>query len=69
MTDISDEGEFIVELLRGKGKLTTSEVEELIKAQGIGCRDAGGRFLPALKAQGFIKGEFKNKAWHWWVDE
>lgn len=69
MIENSDEGEFIIDLLKGKGKLSTSEVEELIKIQGIGCRDAGGRFLPALKAQGFIKGEFKNKAWFWWVDE
>jgi len=66
---ISDEAEFIIDLLRGKGKLTTSEIEEAIKAQGINCRDAAASFLPNLRAQGAIKGEFKNRAWYWWVDE
>jgi len=69
MTDIPDEAEFVIDILAGKGKMTTSEIEIEIKAMGIACNDAAGRFLPSLKAQGFIKGEFKKRTWFWWVDE
>ncbi len=68
MNEMTDEAEFVVDILKGKGKITTTQIEEAIKAQGIACRDAASRFLPGLRAQGFIKGEFKNKTWVWWVD-
>ncbi len=69
MTEIPDEAEFVIDILKGNGKMETKEIEAEIKAQGIACDDAAGRFLPSLKAQGFIKGEFKNRTWLWWVDE
>ena len=68
MTEIPDEAEFVIDILKGAGKLTTTQIEEAIKAQGIACRDAASRFLPTLKQQGFIKGEYKSKTWFWWVD-
>jgi len=69
MTDMPDEAEFIIDILKGRGKMTTIEIETAIKKLGIVCNDAASKFLPGLKSQGFIKGEFKKRTWHWWVDE
>ncbi|NTU60955.1 MAG: M20 family metallo-hydrolase [Caldiserica bacterium] len=69
MNKVPEEAEFVMDILRGNGKMSTSQVEEEIKKQGINCKDAAATFLPSLKAGGFIKSEFKNKTWYWWVDE
>jgi len=69
MTDIPDEAEFVIDILKGQGKMTTKELEKEIKNLGIACNDAASKFLPGLKSQDYIKGEFKNRTWHWWVDE
>jgi hypothetical protein len=69
MTNVPEEAEFVMDILRGAGKLTTAQIEEEIKKQGINCKDAAASFLPSLRAQGFIKSEFKNRTWYWWVDE
>ncbi|HOO96478.1 MAG TPA: hypothetical protein PKV16_01815 [Caldisericia bacterium] len=69
MTDMPDEAEFVIDILKGRGKLSTTEIETEIKSQGIACNDAAAQFLPNLRAQGFINGEFKKGVWYWWVDE
>lgn len=50
MNEMTDEAEFVVDILKGKGKMTTTQIEDAIKAQGIACRDAASRFLPGLRA-------------------
>lgn len=69
MNRVPEEAEFVMDILTGRGKMSTTEIEEEIKKQGINCKDAAASFLPSLRSQGFIKSEFKNRTWYWWVDE
>lgn len=69
MNKVPEEAEFVMDILTGRGKMSTTEIEEEIKKQGINCKDAAASFLPSLRSQGFIKSEFKNRTWYWWVDE
>jgi len=61
--------EFIINLLREEGKLSTRKVEKEALGKGLRCPDSTSRTLNSLRLEGKIKGELslKDKAWLWWV--
>jgi hypothetical protein len=66
----SDEAEeFIIDLLKAKETMTTSEVEAEMRGRGFKCTDGPARVLSRLKFKGVIQGKLsiKNKGWIWWL--
>ncbi len=64
-----DAESFILELLKEKGKLRTSAIEEETKKKGVQCPDETVRFLTKMKMKGMIKGKMstEERTWVWWI--
>jgi len=61
--------EFIINLLKTHGEMTTREIEESAQKEGKRCPDETVLFLTKLKSKGVIKGAIsqENRGWIWWV--
>ncbi|MFW3147268.1 MAG: hypothetical protein ACMUIE_10720 [Thermoplasmatota archaeon] len=59
--------EKIVEILRERGELSTSELEREFTSRGEDCPDGAVRTLMRLKTKGVIKGRMDpaKKGWVW----
>jgi hypothetical protein len=66
MTRMEDE---IIRVLKMKGELTTSEVEDTFRADGTDCPDGAAKTLMKLKTQGRIVGRIdrEKRGWVWSV--
>jgi len=75
---MSDEEEraaqFIIQLLRKAGPLTTREIEEMADREVLAylmlCPDETIGFLKELKAKGLIRGKSspERRSWTWWIE-
>ncbi|MEM2900742.1 MAG: hypothetical protein QXT63_08115 [Thermoplasmata archaeon] len=65
----TDAEKYILELLKEKGKLRTSDIDEETKKRGLECPDETVRFLTKMKLKGLIKGKMsiEERTWVWWV--
>jgi hypothetical protein len=59
--------EFVKELLRSKGQMTTKEIETAARGEGKRCPDETVLFLTKLKSKGIIQGEISHekRGWVW----
>ena len=57
----------ILDILREKGEMTTSELEQEFNRRGEACPDGAVRTLMRLKTKGSIKGRMDpaKKGWVW----
>ena len=57
----------ILNILRGKGELTTTEVEDAFRNSGIDCPDGAAKGLMKLKGRGLVKGRIdrERRGWVW----
>lgn len=66
--------QFIIELLKNRGPLTTREIEETADEKVLAylmlCPDETMGFLKELRTKGFVKGAFspEKKSWMWWAN-
>ena len=70
MPRVMAEGEaenFVVSLLKERGRMTTREIEADARKNNSECPDATVRFLNKLRLSGKIKGEIsmEEKGWIW----
>ncbi|MDD5502125.1 MAG: hypothetical protein PHH26_01535 [Candidatus Thermoplasmatota archaeon] len=58
---------FVISLLKERGKMTTREIEMEARKKDSECPDATVRFLNKLRLSGKIKGEIsmEEKGWIW----
>jgi repressor of nif and glnA expression len=65
------EDEKILEILREKGEMSTSELEQEFNRRGEDCPDGAVRTLMRLKTKGLIKGRMEpaKKGWVWSIPE
>ena len=58
---------FVLGLLRRKGPLTTTQIIEEARKNGVKCAESTGNFLAGMKFRGQIRGtlDLKKKAWEW----
>jgi hypothetical protein len=63
----SEAQSFVVALLKGRGPLTTMEIEQLARDQGKRCPDQTVIFLTKLRKNGLITGEvsIERRGWLW----
>lgn len=68
MSDEEAEGK-IVELLKGRGEMTSFEIDSHFKETDEECPDSLVAFLARMKRKGLIKGEVskEKKGWVWWA--
>ena len=61
--------EFVVQLLRERGPLTTMQIEKLARHEHRHCPDQTVIFLTKMKRKGLIKGEasLEKRGWLWWA--
>ena len=69
MMDVSSAEAFVVELLRGRGPLSTMQIEKLARTEHKHCPDQTVIFLTKMKKKGLIKGDasLERRGWVWWV--
>ncbi|MFC1631936.1 hypothetical protein ACFL1I_02775 [Candidatus Omnitrophota bacterium] len=60
--------DFIIDLLKSKGRLSTRQVELEALAKDLQCPDSTSRTLNSLRLEGKINGacSLKNRGWLWW---
>jgi hypothetical protein len=60
---------FVVSLLKERGRMTTREIEAEARKNDSECPDATVRFLNKLRLSGKIKGEIsmEEKGWIWHI--
>jgi len=65
----SEAERYVIELLRSRGPMTTSEIESLARKEGKRCPDETVLFLNKLRTKGKIRGEIsqEKRGWVWWV--
>jgi len=63
--------EFVLELLRKKGVMTTTEIEAVAMDRSVQCPDAVVRFLNRMKMKGLIGGKLsmEHRGWVWYLQE
>ncbi|MDG6225031.1 MAG: hypothetical protein QCI82_05905 [Candidatus Thermoplasmatota archaeon] len=63
--------ERIVRVLRERGELTTSEIEEMLRGDSIECPDGAVKSLMRLKGKGEVEGRIdrERRGWVWKVRE
>jgi hypothetical protein len=61
--------EFVVELLRRSGPLTTMQIEVAARRRDKRCPDQTVLFLTKMKKKGIVKGEvsLERRGWIWWI--
>lgn len=61
--------QFVIDLLRAKGPLSTMEIERFARREHKRCPDQTVIFLTKMKKKGLIRGEasMEKKGWAWWV--
>ena len=61
--------EFVKDLLRSKGHMTTKEIETAARGEGKRCPDETVLFLTKLRSKGIIHGEIsqEKRGWIWWI--
>jgi hypothetical protein len=61
--------QYILDLLKKEGKLTTQQIKEKTENAGLSCPDEPVRFLNKLRIKGMIQGKIsmEHKGWLWWV--
>jgi hypothetical protein len=61
--------QYILDLLKKEGKLTTQQIKEKTENAGLSCPDEPVRFLNKLRIKGMIQGKIsmEQKGWLWWV--
>lgn len=67
--DVSEAEQFVVDLLKARGPLTTMQVELAARRERKKCPDQTVLFLTKMKRKGLIKGEVsvERRGWLWWV--
>ena len=67
---MAEEGK-IIEILKEKGEMSTSELEQEFNRRGEDCPDGAVRTLMRLKTKGLIKGRMDpaKKGWVWSIQE
>ncbi|MDW5561663.1 MAG: hypothetical protein SA339_00425 [Methanomassiliicoccus sp.] len=62
--------ELIIKTLYGR-RLTTIELEALLKSEGAACPDDLARTLNVMRRKGLIKGAVSTErgGWVWWIKE
>jgi len=65
MSSQMEEG--ILKILKEKGDMTTSEIEDNFRAEGIDCPDGAAKTLMRLKGQGRVLGRIdrERRGWVW----
>lgn len=65
----SEAEEFVIELLKSSGPLTTMEIEKAARREHKRCPDQTVLFLTKMRRKGLIKGEasLEKKGWLWQV--
>lgn len=61
--------EFVLKLLRGRGPMSTMEIEKSARKEHKKCPDQTVLFLAKMKKKGLIMGEasIAKRGWLWWV--
>ncbi|HEX9908651.1 MAG TPA: hypothetical protein VGB78_09355 [Thermoplasmata archaeon] len=67
--DTSSAEDFVIDLLRRSGRMTTMEIEVHARKQHKRCPDQTVLFLTKMRKKGLIKGEasLELRGWVWWV--
>lgn len=63
--------QFVIDLLRAKGPLSTMEIEKAARKEHKRCPDQTVIFLTKMKKKGLIRGDasMEKKGWAWWVPQ
>lgn len=63
----SEAEDYVVRLLRGRGPMTTMEIEREAAGGGLRCPDQTVLFLTKMKGRGLIRGEVsqERRGWLW----
>ncbi|WP_455392896.1 hypothetical protein [[Eubacterium] cellulosolvens] len=61
--------DYIIQLLQSKGEMTTKEIQEHFRKNGLSCPDESVRYLNRLRVKGLIQGRIsvEHKGWVWWT--
>ncbi len=64
---VQEAEDYILDLLKAKGKMTTSEVYKISQDNGVRCPDETVKFLNKMRLEGKINGEvsIEAKSWIW----
>ena len=62
--------EFVLELLKKQGPMTTAEIEAAAMDQSLECPDSVVRFLSRMKMKGLIGGKLsmEHRGWLWYLE-
>lgn len=68
--EVLEAEQFVIDLLKLKGPLSTMEIELEARNGGKRCPDQTVLFLTKMKKKGLIRGEVsvERRGWIWWVD-
>jgi predicted transcriptional regulator len=66
---VSQAESYVLRLLRGRGPMTTMQIEVLARDQHRKCPDQTVIFLTKMRKKGLIKGEasLERRGWLWWA--
>lgn len=69
--DVSSAENYVISLLRTKGRMTTMDIEVRARKQHKRCPDQTVLFLTKMKKKGLIRGEasLELRGWVWWVPD
>lgn len=61
--------DFVLQLLRSRGPLTTMQIEVAARKEKKRCPDQTVLFLTKMKKKGLIKGDvsIERRGWVWWI--
>lgn len=68
--EVPEAEQFVLNLLKSRGPLTTMQIELEARNEGKKCPDQTVLFLTKMKKKGLIRGEVsvERRGWLWWVD-
>ncbi|MCK5559878.1 MAG: hypothetical protein KAJ51_04770 [Thermoplasmata archaeon] len=68
---VQEAEDYIIDLLKTKGKMKTSEIYQISREKGVRCPDDTVRFLNKMRIEGKINGEvsIEAKGWIWWTKD
>jgi predicted transcriptional regulator len=61
--------QFVLDMLKARGPLTTMEIEVAARKENKRCPDQTVLFLTKMRKKGLINGEasLKRRGWVWWI--